>query len=147
MGLVSFTVPDPVPSCFPSPGSGRGLCWPEQCFWGGRKTLPWRLLGPSYSCVPFSLRIPCESPSAECLMWERVFARKLLVRQRESGREGVPGGQSWLTHLLSHLESPPLCFLPSPHPGPWFPKPSLIMAAPGLGSGSPSSPTGEAGRL
>lgn len=140
--LVSFTLPAPAPSAFTSPGTCFRLS-PEQTISGvGGRTCHRGHLRPSCSCVPFSLRVPRESPSAECLMWERVSARKLLVRRRESGKDRVPGGQSWLTHLLSPLESPPLCFLPFPFRH-VFQKRSLTITAPGLGFSSPTSPTGE----
>lgn len=102
LGLVVVLVPSPRPTPPPSAllPQAHLAVGPERAISGaGRRPGLGAPLSPC-SCVPD----PCESPSTRGLTWERVSARKLLVRQPESWKERVPSGQGQLP-----LESPPPC--------------------------------------
>lgn len=132
LGHLHPSHPQHPPASLPwahTPGSGarnRLFLGPEEGLASGAPLSP-------CSCAPG----PCESPSAECLTWERVCARKLLAKQPESWKERVPGGQSqlppahfsfwspllsaitvpWVPEALPDHYSPwPWLRFPSPHP-------------------------------
>ena len=133
MALVTFTPPSPRPLLLHFRGLTLLAPWPEQDISGvgGR---------PCLGCTSVPLQLcalcPSESLSAECLMWERVSVRKLLVRQPESEKES-----RWPESAPTHLHSPSggassLLSPLRPCP-PGSQKPSLPITAPGLGSSSP----------
>lgn len=119
MVLVTFTPPSPRPLLLHFRGLTLLAPWPEQAISGvGGKSCLGCTSVPQQLCA----FCPHESLSAECLMWEKVSVRKLLVRQPESEKERVP-----VARVSSHPPAFPLwspllpAFSPPPLP-PWVPE-------------------------
>lgn len=118
--LVTSSLPFPPTQAVPFPMLTLPALGPAQAISGLEEGLASGGTSVPCSCAP----CPCESLSAECLMWERVSVRKLLVRPPGSWKERVPGGQ----HQLPPICSPSL--LSAPHGGQ---KPALPTSAFGRG--------------